>query len=768
MTNADTLTNCYKDAALQRYLMQSRDGDRKLIEAGWRLFYAVDSNVVGFFLEPHRHAVRSVDRRIGLGDIFQLDSLRNQHDISVLVADYPILSLDMGCPLIAIEPINEEIRAIYERHSTAFFAAQEGHLNGQQLADRLNALDIDKLSPKDRVLLTHAVTLDHPVVAAADRIYSLTRAGRILSSERVSGRTHSPELARALRMSATASDTIAFALGRAKWLGVFAHVGRQKDGRAQRDAAALARLELCNTRLRNAGVRQRLHYITGDSFLLEAAEGVPWEEVGGIDTFAAAFLRHPRAFLDEPEVLQPTEEDRSEEGTTLANWLKVLLGRIDQSTPNLRPVDGHISFSDEVIGMMNQVVAEDDGAAERILNRWREFTRRVADTGVAPKANVERLTALLHNQAAIDEVERLRNQLEAEVEEAWTKVFYVSAAARLALEVAAHDGGYDVPDREVPRLVFQARPALAHFLREAGRWFIPGGEFDHATYEAMRQAVRREDETQYGDYVGHAFVLAQQGQWKSASILAGLATSRVHGRNDFAPQKSNGRESAYLQAYCTRLTSRSPDDLAKAFQFIDRALEIAGVEQEHTVALGLVHEAVSERFEMERFVLRATMALYQWQAGNADYLRLTFEELLPEIQDLADRIRVKLSNLHEHPLNADYDPKMIEIALVSVLGRCLRTSLGMRFHLGDFGEVSRQIWTELDTYCDHNKAPSQFSEFLCRVGRATFDEQISWRHRRKNLDALAFRLPARILPYDRNRYDTILNRARDALSAQRR
>ena len=766
MTDAAALTTCYEDAVLQRYLMQPRARDEERIAAGWRLFYGVDSNVVSFFLDPHRHAARLADlRRIGLGDLFRLDTLENQHRVAVLVADYPFLTLETGCPLIAIEPVNKEIHGIYNNQTAAFFAAHENGYTEEELARRLDAIVHGKLTPKDRELLEHAVTLEHPAVVAADRIYTLVRNGRILGSNLVTGRTHSNSLARALHISNSAAEVIEFAQVRMKWLRQLTSTGRRPNGRVLNVAAAMARLELCNTRLRDDGVKERLLYITGDSSLLEAAEQIPWGDDDACGSFAAAFIRHPRSFADEPEVLRPSDSETSGESDTLLGWLTLLLGRIDESSPGLRPVGGHVTLPDEVLAMMRQVVADDGAAAERILTEWGRFTTSVSDTGLAPKAFVDHLKAMLHNPDAIEEVERLRRELEAQVELAWTKVFYVSAGARLALEVAAHDSeGAVLPDREVPKVVVEARPALVTFLREAGRWFTPDGDFDHPTYEALRQAVRQEDDTQYGDYVGHAYVLAQQAQWRSAGILAGLASSKVGHILEFLPQRSNGRESAYLQAYCARLVSRSSEELGRAFLFIEKALEIDRTERVCAEASGHAKESASERFEIERLVLRATVALYAWKAGDPEYLRRSFTELLPEIAELAGRVRDKLSGLAARGLEPDHDLTMIEAALVSALGRCLRTSLGIYIQLGEFGEPARKTWLELVGHCAKVEPPSQYTEFVNKIGRSVFAENIGVKARRRDLDRLQYHLPANVLPYDRERYLAMLAIARERLA----
>jgi hypothetical protein len=767
MSNADALISCYQDATLQRYFMLPRKNDQARTTVGWRLFYAVDSNVVGFFLEPHRHAVQRAGLRFGLGDVFRLDLRENQNEVAILVADYPFLSLELGVPLIAVDPINLEIKAIYENQSHSFFAAHEKALSETELALSLDAIDFSNLTQLDRNLLEQSVKLEHPAVAAAERLFELTRTGRIISSSLITERTHSAALAGALRESHSVKDLLEFAQTKEKWLSVLASVGRDRNQRSILDASALARVERCNKRLRDAQIKERLLYVTGDSYLLEAGERVAWEENGEKSTFSAAFLRHPRAFLDEPEILKPTDREYPEESETILGWLTLLLGKIDELAPDLKPVGGHIDFPSEVLSILDQVVADDAQAADRILEEWGRFTKSVTRTGIAPRAYVERLKRMLHNPEAIEEIERLRHELEAHIEQAWTKVFYVSAAARLALEVAAHERDSSaVPDRETPHLVFQARPKLAKFLREVGRWFNSDGQFDHDVYEKLRQSVREEDDTQYGDYIAHAFVLAQQAQWRSAGILAGFASAKVSGIQEFSPQCSNCRESAYLHGYCIRLTSRSANDLDKAFDFVAQAIEIATSERAFAETHGVIYEAVSERFEIELYVLKATVALYDWHAGNTNSFDMKVAEILFEIAALAERVRLKLKTFDTQRLGDDHDPVMIMAALNSVLGRCLRTSLGLRFQIGDFGSDTCCIWGELVDHCAEHEAPSKFSVFLQRFGRLIFDETISLKRRRKELDHSQHGLPPNVLPFDRDRYITMLSKGREALAGQ--
>jgi len=768
MSGIAELIECYRDAALQRHLMQPRIDDRKRIGEGWRLFHAVDSNVVGYYLDPLRHARKRPHLAIGLGDIFALDTIVAQQAIAVLVADYPFQSLDPGTPLLALSPISSEIRGLFEAHMASALGAGKPRMPDEELARQLNALDLDRLNLRDRDLIHQAIILQHLSTSTADRLFDLTRDVRIFGGDRANAKSHSAALADALRYAATTGEMIGFAQRKHQWLRRLAHVGRSNKPRDERDAEAMARLELCNERLRAGGVFERLLYITGDSMLIEASSYHTWEDDDGVSNFATSFLRHPRAYLDEPEVMRPLDREKELDGETLFGWLTVLLGRIDELAPDLVLRGGTIQFPGAVNDIIKQVADDDPNAAEKILERWRNFAAKVTQDPLAPKSHVSRLAELLNNDAIAAHLQDARSVVEQEIAERWTKVFYVSAGARLALESMMPTGTYEGPlEREVPRLVFEDRPKLSAFLRSGGRWLDQDLRFDHQRYEGMRKDVRDEDPSEYGDYIGHAYLLAQQAQWKTASILAGIASSRVRGIDRYDPEQSNGRESHYLEGYCARLASVDKADLENARLLVLKALRIQEEEGVVAAAEAYPYEIAVERFEAELLVIEAAEALYDWlDSKDALLLRARMLKVRRALAELAERTSTKLLLLDGQQLTATHDRDMIEQALRSVLGRCYRSGLGAGLIADDFGEETCMLWQRLQAWVDENPQPSQYMGFVLELGDLVFTDGLGTKQRRARLDVLERKaMPAAVQPFDQARYDQMIAHVRTRIAS---
>lgn len=763
----NALLRCYEDVALQLYLMSPRELDRSLIAEGWRIFHAIDSNVVRYYVSEDAAALREHGRWIGLGEIFRLDKRTSQQRIARRVANYPFLSLDPEVPLIALTPINREIRNIFLQSARSILEDDRNETDPDRMISQLSRITLAKLGDRDRELILNAIALDHRLTEAG-RLDELVRRKRICGDAHVDQHTHSPALAKAVKYSNTTLDMLASATRRIEWGERFAQVGKlhrpaEKETALARDIALLARLEICNVKLREEGVRERLVYITGDNKLFEAAELYEWEEG---TSFAKAFIRHPRAYLDEPEVVGPVDADDAREGETLFDWLRVILVRIGRVSMDV-PRRAAIRFGDETLRTIQYVTKENPDAASEILEKWREFAKKVDDHSVAPRSRIRELIQAIDSEEAGRAIEDVKAEIEMEIGKAWETVFHVGSAVRFAFEVGVpDDDGASIPNREVPCLVLEQRNELTHFVRRAEDWLADPASFSHENYEALRERVRGEDDSGYGDYIAHAYLMAQQSQWKTAGILAGRATSRA--RTEIGgPFFSNGRESRYIEAYCGRLASKTKSDMITARQLIESAIEIE--KEEQRIAEG-DHEAVPERFIVERAVIDLAEALYDWQAGRQDTgalvkLRQDVAPIRTELDELRLRVVTKLENLEHRQLGREYDRERIRRGLLSTLGRCYRSSLGLDFQLGDFDERARARWLGLRELVSNEPCPSRFCEFVSALGDIVFDEKMALVHKMRSLDLLRLRPPLPVMPYDTDRYEAMIAAARTHLAA---
>lgn len=759
MSGLSDLVRCFQDAALQRYLMRPREDDLEL-QGKRKIFHAIDSNVISGYLQPSEIAEGKDELAIGIGEIFKSDSRETKEHIARLVTEFIVLQLGDRVPLIALQPINIEIKRTYLHYAKEFLSSVPKPVElPPHILERLKTVETQRHLDQIKEALAEAFRLDMAGAPAMARIRQITRNRRVIGSDVVTDQTHSQELASALQPPRSSADMAEFARRKAQWMQRLKAAGRRarRAGVVERDAEALTRLELCNERLAQWDAPQKLVYVTADNSLMRAGELYQWPD-GGERSFSRQFIRNPRAYLDEPDVLRPNKDTkRILEADTLYGWLTLLLERIE-GAGEILPVKGEIRFDEEIVSTLEQVAAEDPGAASKILQKWREYTREAFID--VPRAYVDRFIETLEEGAGAEFVKRSWSIIEGAKAATWDCVLEVSAGARFALEVAAPGSRPEVPARETPRLVFEGRQKLNEFLKSAEHWLNNPGSFSQDEYDRRRKAVQKEHDGEYGDYMAHAYLLAQQMQWKSAEILASLATSKVYPRRDISPVDSNGRESSYLEAYCGRLTSTGKSDLHKPMECILRALDLAEKEGAAVREMGVVHDCAAERFEVEQLVLEMTRHLYDWHASRSSRTGDQLAELRQDFLSLADRTRTRIKTVEGLRVVPPYDRTRILEGLNSALGRCQRSGLGISLQYGLFDAATRQMWQELKAASDGGRTASQFAEFVIRLGDVVHIEGDATQ-KQIALDRLEGSKPAKVLPYDRNRYAEMIHRVRN-------
>jgi hypothetical protein len=764
VTAVSRLIRCYEDAAFQRYLMYPRTEDLALVEGGWKVFHAIDTNVVACYLEPADHATKSDYQIIGVGEVFREDLLETKENIARLVSEFILFGLNPQIQLIALRPINIEIKDMYLKLANQFLSGVAPRVKiDDKLLARLEAVATQRHTEKIQEYLEEILRADLRGEAAVQRIRNITRARRLLGSDMVTAGSHSPALAAAMPSDRRTADQMELVPRAALWMKRLEQVGRKAERPpAKRDAEALAKLQLANERLSECQADERLVYITGDNSLLDAGEVFQWDGPNGTSNFSREFIRHPRAYLDEPDVLRPSGESCDLDADTLYGWLTLLLGRIRNPVGDIRPSRGLIEFPQPIIHSLHEIAAEDPEAASKIMTKWKAYAQEAFRD--APESFVKRLIAALESQAAAELVERTWEEYKGDKSKTWDDVLEVTAGARFALEVWSEDQRSSTPARETPSLVFEGRTALHRFLKSAEQWLDDSHSFKQEDYDSLRLDVQREEDGVYGDYMAHAYLLAQQRQWKSAQILASLATSKASNFTGTATG-SNGRESSYLEAYCGRLTSTSKDELKKPTASILRALKVARREQAATEAANRRHDCAHERFVAEMLVLRMTKYLYEWSDGLER--RAELEAMRLRFGALARRIHGRIEALPADKLAPPYDEQRIRAGLRSALGRCYRSGLGLALQLGRIDHEARQMWVGLKGLIAEEKDnyPSQFAKFVVKLADLLFIDSSSVLRRQRELGNLQWRLPTTVLPYDERRYKTMIEAVGAYLSA---
>ncbi|MEI9926418.1 MAG: hypothetical protein WDN44_00180 [Sphingomonas sp.] len=781
MATKASLVECYQDAALQRYLM------RPVAEQPARsVFYAMDTDVVASFLAPSANAIASPDQAIGMGEIFRSDGRDTKEAVAGELLDRIMVELSPNHPFILLSPIDKEIQGVFEKYRNRFL---RGHGGEDDEAVKLHALLSanypDGNAPLSLDVIRRALRLSHS--DALSRVLLIIRKGRLLREGRITPSTHGDQLSWALKSAAPPFDSVErtweYSRRRRLWRDRFSAIGRSDSDQRERDVEALTRLELTNYHLEQAETEPpslpRLLYVTGDTSVMRAAEAYPWPGPESNETFASRYIRHPRAFLDELGVLGITSRSGEDLNETIYDWLTVLLGRFEDMLEQIPGDRGQIEFSRSLIDRIRQVETRDAAAAGEIQQSWSRFAESAVKR---PATLLERLRRAAEDGRPID-AEALISELERDEREAWLTVLEVSVAARFAVEVVTPRA--DVP-RDAPVLIMHERPRLTEFLTIAADWLDHPARYSHDRYRELRQAVRSEEaqtatssterDPSYGDFIAHAYLLAHQGQWRTAAILAALASDCVSEADKLEPSGNNGRESAYVEACCLRLTARSVADLEIAEQHCRRAIRLVssefGVAQpsfDDLANLISVHastgqgdavDPVAERFVAELLAVRAMGLELEWfgtittrDAARSVELRLSALQVAEHFLTLARRASLRLGSLPVGSLS--------ERALQKAVEMCCRAGLSLRLQFADL--TDRQTWSELEDVFDLLK------DQVARAGKSTELSEIVLalvtiarsepsRSNRRALDQLRLENP--VLSFDISRFNEMVGSVR--------
>jgi hypothetical protein len=781
------LRDCFEDVYLQRYLLEPRLSDLQLIAGGWKLRYAVDTNVFALYVDPMRHASPGDSRIIGVGEVFRSDQSERKIKIAAALAYFIWNELEAKSPLLLLPPLNQEVERIVQHFVRQFEDYHEDE------APVLAAIR-DKLLAKGHVLkqqdladLRDAVMLDSTPQAAMSRIRTLFSQGRIRSADSsLLSAGLDDAFRRALRPATDLSDMDAFAVKRDDWLKRIGQF-RKANSRALRDAEAMARLEICNSRLTEGGETRRLIYITSDASLLEAGEQYEAGTGGGsVQTFSQLFLRHPRAYLNEPQVLSPsTSGDPLEQGSvTIAEWLHVLVGRFDDLNKPPRVSTGRVILSKQVVQAIQEVEEADNNAAASIQSEWSKY--ETVSSLNPPQQYVDRLLSAADAGAErfLAQLDQLREEIRLRKKDAWEACFSIGTTTRFVLEVVTQSGP---PTREPPPLVFEARRNLHSFLDAAQGWLAKQDIFSMESYSTYRQKVRKEDESGYGDYIAHGYLMALQMQWRTAAIFAARAIECVTDTQN-VPAGSNGREAYYFEAFCRRHSASSLQDLEGLDKLLFNATRTALAESSAITDKNWPHDPVIERFEGESFALQLSRHFFRWSVSASREQSVILDDIgqmVPKLRKFERRVderyhqlqRQQETILGQKELKAPeyfipFEQRLENLLRVRV--RTLRNILAIGLQVPTALAEARSAWLALQAIASEGVIrvgpsgllnSSFFARFLYLCGAVHFSDQPELKKRslreiQAKFDSRSI-TKRRVFPYDGARMADILQKLPD-------
>ncbi len=708
------LLECFEDAAMQAWLMAPRVHDVRMQQStgdqglGWKFSYAVDTNIFHAFVNPTRD-YRSA--KIPPGRIFRFDSADRQYQIAASLLNFIWTELaGKAVPLLVLPPIDREVAGAVDQVINAYQGARgqvpnegaevENHTLNAVLAQV--AKEGHELTPQDVAEIRELLLLNPGEFPALRRMRMLFEQQKIVNSGRLGyGAGVSQAVREGLRGAGDRDEVVAFSKMRSSWVKRLMETGRPKSVQAERDAEALARLEMCNKRLADAKIRERLVYITLDSSIIESGESYIWphveatrqgslpDEPAGVFgrppiSFTGLFVRHPRAYLNEETVLRPpvtnkfpdresrpsSDADLRSQG--LGGWLTVLLGRLVDFGPIPAPRDGKMNLPENMVKAVNGYASaqlkntepdEDIGAIQKnMLDEWNKFeAAAIRDIPEIWSDQIKKALKTIECEEGeirfFDRLQKIRKDFAKELNEHFENVIRATIQARFVFQVSEFE---PLPAREVVPLYFEARPALIAFMSAAHRWLRneKGGRprpFLLTEYQDLRVAVQLEGDpdekriepTGYGDDLAHAHLFALMGQWTTAAVLARRAGEMAM-REVKNPLGPNGREAYYFEAFCKRYSARSPRDLIGLKELLEKALNISSQEMACPNVSRLDHDPIEERFKGELLALKVSATFFAWHRateGEKNTTLRALDEPVSEMHQLRDECEIRRKKL---------------------------------------------------------------------------------------------------------------------------
>lgn len=725
------------DAALQDLLLMARKEDRKKEKDGWHFRYAAGADVVVLHADPEDHAIANENMAIGAGEVFQEDARERKIGITTLLGAFIWYELQRAAPILLVPPINLQLRRIVNGIGRKI--VQEEQSAKIKIADIARRLDEGSPAAELIGTLNQIAMLEGPV-PQLKRIRSLLDAGRLRSLDAgLPEGAFPPAFRQAARPFQSLLDQASLRSRISDWreriIGA-RHRDGAADQRINEAAEAMARLQLINKRLSEIeDGKHRLLYITGDNSLLEAGDAIHDVHDG---SFTRAYLRHPRAFLEEPGILRPAGAPSHH--TALDEVLTLCLGRFADLKNGFGPRNRNdVPLSDDIKGLIASVIAKDPNVPEATWSKWRDASDAAARM-VPPPSYLDMLlrTAMSNPERARAILERERPRIAAEAAAAWELFTDVVVQFRVVVELEESS-----QPREPPCLCFEGQPAVTTFFHAAESWLKNPSSFTKAEYDRHRAAIAQNDASGYFINLAHAWLLATQGQWRSAAILARRSAAAAPLSNHPVPAGPNGREARYLSAVCQRHAARSARELVGIEVELRTARDIAVAERGQAEDPDWPPDIVAERFQAERLALELTRLHFEWHEvseGSKSRARIKMGFYATDIKKMIDTVSKNLTEVRLREDVLQGQGKRLPIDMPSLDQReTIRKHLLRRSHRNMFAiglmapghlGLAEEAWQKLEAERENHPdtVNSGFANLLYNCGMALFSSDADLRN----------------------------------------
>jgi hypothetical protein len=634
-------------AAQQMHWQLPRQRDRQLIASGGQVLHAVDTDTVILYSNPWEMAPHT-EQREGYAEIFPGEKRDIVIGLGMALAHFIFEKLSRSLPLVMLPPLDEEMNNVFE---TVAHKAEEKREKTLKNLDEIKLL-IKKASQKEhdqavRLLVEKADSIAQFLQGAEGPLTELRRYFLLMKNTRIAspdyllqqGMITDPDICAALTPPASLADRFQFRLMCNDWFGRLKLVKSSAKGteKIMTDAQALARLEWINNRL--AAQTQpdkpvhRMVLITGDQSMHKAAsnyklDGQKWD-------FADCFLRHPRAYLAEPGVLEPLKEGGGLNATTetelqIDQWLETLLGKFYPGTDSFEEKLDTLLGDTKQASQYIQPLLEREDIIQEFENRWSEYTKNLVVNRTPSElelklAKAQERRVIQDYQALVGDIEEA---IHARIDTVWDQCFTVVADGSSYNLISSRDAEHR--PRNAPMLTFDSFNETRCFVRHV----LKGGMAANEWSDTIQRIKEKDDTSGYALYLALGVFFAAEGRWRVSAILASRALTIARRKK---PTHVSGREALYLRAVSLRHTARHSADLEVVEQLLNEA-EIA-YRQDTDKRKEL--KAAPCRFHAELLALYLTHHLFRVFLNEP----IPEEKSIPSLSSLLEQIETALTEL---------------------------------------------------------------------------------------------------------------------------
>ena len=581
--------------------------DRNAQQNGWRLYYAVDVDIVKLFMAP--------DQTTAYANIFdEHDDADTRELLARLLGDFifrppgdqDVLSAASGGNMFIIPPHDEEIgRMLFALSQKLVGEIDVAEIQLEDVVAKLtDQMDRNDSSSLSQWLIDSAPTLIEVFDGKSgprselDRFESLEE-NRLLHIERYL--ETEPLWTFPLPMTEGNKDEfprLTELFGEWQERLTEHKTPKQTKYGLVRDAYVLAMVEWLNEQM--AASKRRVVLITGTHGVLKAAERYrPKATKTHSRTFGDLYVRHPQFVMVDDEFFPdiPAPGETGEGGSfKLFDWLNLffpkvirdgvssiasintsLLERIEESA------DAEFKETVVLLAKSDPSVKGRSSFPNSMVDEWRtqirgaSIARRIYTAEESWPLRAKELLEFLKVRLADGwTVEQLRHDLANRALQSlsalysstvwlglWSQVGTLSEQVR-GIPVLRFDKGYEKA-QEYCRRVIEAMKADTPESLAAKK--------EHLNIAEMFSQLSSVDGSNYHGHLIHALAYATKGHWHAADTLCKIALRTADELPKDPRELRRGREAAYLLAISKRRLARSVENLVIARQYLQEALD---------------------------------------------------------------------------------------------------------------------------------------------------------------------------------------------------